>query len=135
MKTIDSLQDALQITCLAEGTMHTEELSKQYLDTVKKDTQIDNIHHNKPKHDKVKERVVVNKITPTVAREDLRLEETVTTVGLNTHPETVLHMARSVITAKRKDITPNAVVPELAPSLHSISQERNYMIWSRTPWF
>ena len=31
--------------------MHTEELSKQYLDTVKKDTQIDSIHHNKPKHD------------------------------------------------------------------------------------
>ena len=32
--------------------MHTEELSKQYLDTVKKDTQIDSTHHNKPKHDK-----------------------------------------------------------------------------------
>ena len=45
MKTTDSLHDAL-----AEGTMHTEELSKQYLDTVKKDTQIDSIHHNKPKH-------------------------------------------------------------------------------------
>ena len=52
MKTTDSLQDALQITSLAEGTMHTEELSKQYLDTVKKDTQIDSIYHNKPKHDK-----------------------------------------------------------------------------------
>ena len=49
MKTTDSL---LHIAHLAEGTMHTEELSKQYLDTVKKDTQIDNIHHNKPKHDK-----------------------------------------------------------------------------------
>ena len=52
MKTMDSLHDALQIAHLAEGTMHTEELSKQYLDTVKKDTQIDGIHHNKPKHGK-----------------------------------------------------------------------------------
>ena len=52
MKTTDSLKDALHIACLAEGTMHTEELSKQYLDTVKKDTQIDSIHHNKSKCDK-----------------------------------------------------------------------------------
>ena len=52
MKTMDSLHDALQIAHLTEGTMHTEELSKQYLGTVKKDTQIDSIHHNKPKHDK-----------------------------------------------------------------------------------
>ena len=51
MKTTDSLQDALQIVCLAEGTMHTEELSKQYLDTVK-DMQIDSTHHSKPKCDK-----------------------------------------------------------------------------------
>ena len=51
MKTTDGLKDALQIVHLAEGTMHTEELSKQYLDTVK-DTQIDGIHHNKLKHDK-----------------------------------------------------------------------------------
>ena len=54
MKTTDSLQDALQIAHLAEGTMYTKELSKQNLDTVKKDTQIDSIHHNKPKHDKSK---------------------------------------------------------------------------------
>ena len=52
MKTTGSLHDALQIACLAEGTMHAEELSKQYLDAVKKDTQIDSIHHNKPKHEK-----------------------------------------------------------------------------------
>ena len=37
MKTIDSLQDTLQLAHLAEGTMHSEELSKQYLDTVKMD--------------------------------------------------------------------------------------------------
>ena len=52
MKTTNSLQGALQIAHLAEDTMHTKELSKQYLDTVKKDTKIDSIHHNKPKHDK-----------------------------------------------------------------------------------
>ena len=47
------LNQALQIARLAEGTMHSEELSKQYLDTVKKDTQIDGIN-NKPKQDKSK---------------------------------------------------------------------------------
>ena len=49
MKTTNSLKDALQTAHLAEGTMHTEELPKQYLDAVKKDTQIDSIHHNKSK--------------------------------------------------------------------------------------
>ena len=53
MKPTNSLHQALQIARLAEGTMHSEELSKQYLDTVKKDTQIDGIH-NKPKQDKSK---------------------------------------------------------------------------------
>ena len=48
MKTTNGLKDALQIAHLTEGTMHTEELSKQYLDTVK-DTQIDSVHHNKSK--------------------------------------------------------------------------------------
>ena len=49
MKPTDSLHDALKITRLAEGTIHSEELLKQLLDTVKKDTQIDSIHHNKSK--------------------------------------------------------------------------------------
>ena len=52
MKPMDSLHDALKIVRLAEGTIHSEELSKQYLDTVKKDTQIDSVHHNKSKQDK-----------------------------------------------------------------------------------
>ena len=74
---------------------------------------------------KVEERVMVNNIAPTVASKDLRLEETITTVGPNTHPEGVLYMARSVITERRKGITPNVAIPELTPSLHSVSQERN----------
>ena len=48
MKPTDSLHDALKIARLAEGTIHSEKLLKQYLYTVKKDTQIDSIHHNKP---------------------------------------------------------------------------------------
>ena len=51
MKPTDSLHQALQIARLAEGTIHSEELSKQYLDTVKKDTQIHGIS-SKPKCDK-----------------------------------------------------------------------------------
>ena len=47
MKTTDSLQDVLQIACLTEGTMHSEELSKQYLDTVKKDAQVDGLNQGK----------------------------------------------------------------------------------------
>ena len=53
MKTTDGLKDTLKIAHLAEGSMHTEELSKQYLDTVKKDTQINSMHH-KSKRDKSK---------------------------------------------------------------------------------
>ena len=49
---------------------------------------------------------MVNNITPTVASEDLKLEETLTIVGPNTLLQGVLYMARSVITARRKDITP-----------------------------
>ena len=48
MKPTDSLHDALKIARLAEGTIHSKKLLKQYLYTVKKDTQIDSIHHNKP---------------------------------------------------------------------------------------
>ena len=33
MKPTDSLHDALKIARLAEGTIHSEELSKQYLDS------------------------------------------------------------------------------------------------------
>ena len=47
MKTTGSLQDALQIAHLAEGTMHLEELSKQHLDTVKKDAQVDSLNQGK----------------------------------------------------------------------------------------
>ena len=54
MKPANSLHDALLIARLTEGTIHSEEHSKQYLDTVKKDTQIDSVHHNKPKQDKSK---------------------------------------------------------------------------------
>ena len=54
MKPAGSLYDALQITRVAEGTLHSEELSRQYLDTVKKDTRIDSVHHNKFKCDKSK---------------------------------------------------------------------------------
>ena len=54
MKPAGSLYNAFQITRMAEGTLHSEELSRQYLDMVKKDTQIDSIHHNKSKCDKSK---------------------------------------------------------------------------------
>ena len=47
MKPKDSLHDTLKIARLAEGTIYSEKLLKQYLDTVKKDTQIDSIDHNK----------------------------------------------------------------------------------------
>ena len=52
MRPTDSLHDALKIARLAEGTIHSEELLKQYLDIVKKDTQIDSVQHNKSKQNK-----------------------------------------------------------------------------------
>ena len=54
MKPTNSLHEALKIARLPEGTIYSEELSKQYLDTVKKDTQIDSVHHNKAKQSKSK---------------------------------------------------------------------------------
>ena len=81
-----------------------------------------------PSVTKAKERVMVNNITPTVASENLKLEETVTIVGPNTHLKGVLHMAKNVIILKRRDITPNVVAPELNPSLHIISPERSITI-------
>ena len=70
---------------------------------------------------------MVNDIAQTVASEDLKLEETVTTVDPNTHFKGVLHMAKNFIIVKRRDITPNVVTPELDPSLHIVSLERSSM--------
>ena len=128
MKPTDSLHDALKITRLAEGTIYSEELLKQYLDTVKKDTTT-----TSPNETRARVMVKVNDIVQTVASEDLRLEEIVTIVGPNTHLRGVQHMAKNVIIVKRRDITPNVVAPELDPSLHIVSLERSSMTWSRNP--
>ena len=76
---------------------------------------------------------MVNDIAQTMASKDLKLEETVTIVDPNTYLKGVPHMAKNVIIVKRRDITPNAVTPELDPSLHIISLERSSMTWSRNP--
>ena len=76
---------------------------------------------------------MVNDIAQTVASEDLKLEETVTIVDPNTCLKGVPHMAKNVIIAKRRDITPNVVTPELDRSLHIASLERSSMTWSRNP--
>ena len=62
MKPTDSLHEALKIARLAEGTIYSEELSKQYSDTVKKDTQIDSIHQTSPNKTRVRVMVMVNDI-------------------------------------------------------------------------
>ena len=80
-----------------------------------------------PSKTRVRAMVKVSDIAQTVASKDTNLEETVTIVDPNTHLKDALHMAKSVITAKRRDITPIVATPELVPSLHSASQERNYM--------
>ena len=85
-----------------------------------------------PNVTRVRVKVMVNDITQTVASEDLRLEETVTIVGPNTHQEGVPHMAKNVITVKRRDITPNVVIPGLTPT-HSTDQGRTCMKWNRSP--
>ena len=126
MKPTDNLHEALKIARLAEGTIYSEELSKQYLDTVKKDTQ-------SPNETRVRVMAMVNNIAQTLASEDQRLEETVTIVDLNTHLKGVQHMAKNVIIVKRRGITPNVVAPELDPSLRIVSLERSSMTWSRNP--
>ena len=125
MKPTESLHQALKITRLAEGFIQSEELSKQYLDTVKKDTQINGISKS-PSSTRVRVLEMVNNITQAVVNKNT--EGTVTTVGLNTHPGDALPMARNAITARKRDISPNVAVQELVHSLHSISLERNSMI-------
>ena len=40
----------INIACVSEGTIHSEELSKQYLETIKvSNKQIDSVHKGKPK--------------------------------------------------------------------------------------
>ena len=74
---------------------------------------------------------MVRDITQAVVRGNT--EGTATIVGLNTHPGDALPMARNAITARKRDISPNIAIQELIHSLHSVSLERNSMIWSRNP--
>ena len=67
--------------------------------------------------------VMVNDIAQTVLNKNTN--EAVVIVGSNTHLTGDPHMAKNVIIVKRKDITPNVVIPELDPSLPIISLERN----------
>ena len=122
MKTMDSLQNALQITRLAEGTMHLEELSKQYLDTVKKDSQVDSIHKGK-QHRKAMDVAEDILVVVSEAQLDLSLEDLVRIVVPNTLAGDVQLIRKHVIIAKRKDISPNFVIPELTLNLHNTSLE------------
>ena len=74
---------------------------------------------------------MVNDITKAVVNENT--EGTVATADLNTHPGDALPMAMNAITARKRDISPNVAIQELIHSLHSVSLDRNSMIWSRNP--
>ena len=50
MKEDTTLAAMVNIVCVSEGTIHSEELSKQYLETIKvSNKQIDSVHKGKPK--------------------------------------------------------------------------------------
>ena len=50
MKEDTTLATMINIACVSEGTIHSEELSKQYLETIKvSNKQIDSVHKGKPK--------------------------------------------------------------------------------------
>ena len=84
-----------------------------------------------PSGTRVRVLAMVNDITQAVVNENT--EETVTTAGLDTHPGDALPVARIAIIARKRDISPNVAIQELIHSLHSVSLERNSMIWSRNP--
>ena len=49
-----SLADMLRMACVCEGTVHSEEISKQYLESIKTVKQVDAMHHHnisKSKHE------------------------------------------------------------------------------------
>ena len=82
-----------------------------------------------PSRTRVRVLAIVNDIAQAVVNENT--EGTVTTAGLDTHPGDALPMARNAITARKRDISLNVAIQELVHSLHSVSLERNSMIWSR----
>ena len=45
MQDTTSVTDMLQMACMCEGTMHSEELSKQYFESIKTIKQVDSINH------------------------------------------------------------------------------------------
>ena len=133
MKPAGNLHDALHIARLAEGTIHSEELLKLSRHSKVRVHRLMACTTTSPSEKRARVLAMANDIAQTVTSKDLRLEETLTILDPNNHPKGVLHMAKNVITVKRRDITPNVVAPELDPSLHIVSLERNSMIWSRNP--
>ena len=106
MKTEYSLQDALQIAHLAEGTMHSEELSKQYLDTVKKDAQVDGLNQGKGNQ----------------FRSRGHGHGHGQTVEPRTHQSGALPSENLAITARKKVTSPNFARPEHIPNLSSVAR-------------
>ena len=85
-----------------------------------------------PNKTRVRVMVMVNDIAQTVASKDLRLEGTVTIVGLNTHHRYAQHGRKNVTSVRRNGIFPNAATQGLASS-HSTGQGRRGTMWSRSP--
>ena len=123
MKTTDGLKDALQIAYLAEGTMHTEELSKQYLDTIKRTLKL-MASTTSPNGTRVRVLAMVNDIAQAVVSENTK--GTVAIVGLNTHPRDAQHGRRNVISVRKKGTFQNVAAPGLTRS-HNIDQGRTCM--------
>ena len=105
-----SLADMLRMARVCEGTVHSKEISKQYLESVKTVKQVDAIHrkNNRPKSGAVE-------AIETIA--DLNPGNPVRIAVLTIHPESAKLMARNAFTATRKGISVNYVIPNNVENL------------------
>ena len=95
-----SLADMLRMARVCEGTVHSEEISKQYLESVKTVKQVDAIHqwnNSKSKHKGSLAGVPI--------------------VVLAIHPKSARHMAKSASIAIRKGISASFVIPSNVKNL------------------
>ena len=129
MKPTDSLHWALQIAKLAEGTIHSEELPKQYFDTVKKDTQIDGIN-SKLKCDKSQGKGHGKKHHSNSGKREQK--GNCCNCGSKYPPKRCPAWQKECHFCKKKGHFPNAAAPGLIPR-HSTGQGRICMKLNRSP--
>ena len=92
------MTDMLHMACICEGTMHSEEISKQYLKTIKTVKQVDSINHTRSASNQ---------------KADLQDQATVPIVAVAICLNNVKPLAKNAITVIKKAIFHSTVDPSM----------------------